>query len=634
MQTPQRLTSPQLMHSVRATYRLQFTPAFTFADAVALVPALAALGVSHLYASPVFEAVRGSLHGYDVIDPARVRAVFGGDDGWRALAAAADAHGMGLIADIVPNHMALPGNPWWTDLLEHGPRSRYASYFDVRVPDDDTTTVLIPLLGEPYGEELERGRLTLVSDDGTIRLAYGDERLPLSPESLAPLLAAGGGPAAVVARLNADRAALHELLEAQHYRLTWWRLARDETPYRRFFDINGLVGVRVELEDVFAAVHALPLAWVRDGLVDGLRIDHVDGLADPTAYLRRLRAVAPTAWLGVEKILAEGEALPDWPVDGTTGYEFGALVTRLFTAPEAEAPLTAFHAQFTGSDEPYDDIAREARHEMVTHWLLGDVEQAAGLLYERCQADVALRDYSQRECLTVVQEVVAQRPVYRTYVDAAGASPRDAALLDAIFAGVRANRADLPEGLVAFAAQLCLQPGDDLAFVARVQQLSTAVAAKALEDTAFYRDTRFIALNDVGGDPARFSVTVADFHQTMARWQLEQPRGLRATSTHDAKRAEDVRARLTVLSEATAAWAYQVAAWSGQAEPWRRDGQPDRSVEYYLYQTLAGAWPVSRERAHTHALKAAREAKRFTNWTTPAPSYEDALRQFVDRLYD
>lgn len=621
------------MRTIHATYRLQFTPTFGFAEAAALAPLLAELGISHVYASPVFEAVAGSTHGYDVTDPGRVREALGGEAGWQALSDTLAAHGLGLVADIVPNHMALAGNPWWTDVLAHGPRSRYAHYFDLREPDDATTTVLIPLLAEPYGVELEAGRLTLVAEGGTLQLAYGRERLPLSPESLTPLLdGASGDAAAVAARLNGDREALHALLENQHYRLTWWRLARDETPYRRFFDINGLVGVRVEHDDVFDAVHALPLDWVRNGLVDGLRIDHVDGLADPAAYLRRLRAAAPDTYLLVEKILADGETLPDWPVDGTTGYEFAALVTRLLTAPEGVAPLTALHAQFTGSDTPFADTARDARDEMVTHWLLGDVQEVAALLYARCQAVVTLRDYSQRECLTLVQEIVAQLPVYRTYVDAGGATPRDTALLASIFDGIRRNRTDLPEPLVAFAAGLCLEPGDDLAFVSRLQQLTTVVAAKAIEDTAFYRDTRSIAHNEVGANPSHLATTPAEFLDTVGRWQAAQPRGLRTTSTHDTKRAEDVRARLTVLSEATAAWADQVAAWSTRAEAWRVDGQPDRQVEYYLFQSLAGAWPVSRERAQVHALKAAREAKLFTNWTTPSPAYEDVLRQFVDGL--
>lgn len=624
------------MHTLRATYRLQFEPAFRFAEAVSLVSVLAALGVSHVYASPVFESVEGSRHGYDVVDPGLVREVLGGEPGWRELSAALASEGLGLIADIVPNHLAISGSRWWADLLEHGRNSRFFRFFDLAISgDDDAPSLVIPLLAEPYGAELESGRLSLVEEGGRIRVAYGSERFPLSPESAATLLQAHGGRAAdAIKRLNEDRDALHALLEAQHYRLAWWRLARDESPYRRFFDVNALVAMRVERREVFEAVHRLPLQWLREGLLDGLRIDHVDGLADPTGYLQQLRAEAPEAWIGVEKVLAHSEPWPGWPVDGTTGYEFAALVTRVLTVAEAEAPLTAFYEAFTGLSDRFDEVARDAKHEMLAHWLLGDVERVALVLYDRCQRTIRLRDYSQRDCLMVVQELVAQAPVYRTYVARGAAGPRDAVILAGMFEALRQSRPDLHAPLVAFTEAQCLEPGDDAAFVIRLQQLCTAVAAKAIEDTAFYRYARFIAHNEVGADPARFSEKIDAFHQAVSRWQTEQPFGLRGTSTHDSKRSEDVRARLTVLSEQVDIWARQVAAWKARADPLRIDGQPDAGFEYYLYQTLVGAWPLSRERAHTHAEKAAREAKLFTNWTTPSPEYERAVHRFVDGLYD
>jgi (1->4)-alpha-D-glucan 1-alpha-D-glucosylmutase len=624
------------MHTLRATYRVQFEPAFRFAEAVSLVSALAALGISHVYASPVFESVAGSRHGYDVIDPGRVREALGGESGWRGLAGALADAGLGLIADIVPNHLAISGSRWWADVLEHGRASRYFPFFDLTVSgDDDAPSLVIPLLAEPYGEELESGQLSLVEEDGLIRVAYGAERFPLSPESMAALLEGHAGSASnAVRRLNADHEALHALLEAQHYRLAWWRLARDESPYRRFFDVNALVAMRVERDEVFEAVHRLPLAWLRDGVVDGLRVDHVDGLADPTAYLRRLRAEAPHAWIGVEKILAPDEPWPGWTADGTTGYEFGALVTRLLTAAEAEAPLTAYYETITGLTDRFEDVARDAKHEMLAHWLLGDAERVALVLHDRCQQTIHLRDYSQRDCLTVVQELVAQTPVYRTYVGRGTASPRDAAILAGMFEGLRQSRPDLPAPLIAYVEARCLEPGDDAAFVIRLQQLSTAVAAKAVEDTAFYRYARFVAHNEVGADPPRFSEDVDAFHQTVARWQAEQPFGLRASSTHDSKRSEDVRARLTVLSENVDAWMQQASAWRARTDALRIDHQPDAGFEYYLYQTLVGAWPLSRERAHAHAEKAVREAKLFTNWTTPSPEYERAVHRLVDGLYD
>jgi (1->4)-alpha-D-glucan 1-alpha-D-glucosylmutase len=624
------------MRPVRATYRLQFEPAFRFSDALQLLPTFAQLGISHLYCSPVFESVPGSRHGYDVIDPQRVREELGGEAEWRSLAAAAAEHEIGLIADIVPNHLAISHNAWWSDVLEHGRDSPYSSFFDLSLDRDSPEwTLVIPLLAEPYGAELESGHLTLLRDEEKVWLAYGTERFPISAASLESSIAACGGDVdALIARLNRDRESLHELLEAQHYRLAWWRLARDESPYRRFFDINALVAMRTECPSVFEAMHRLPLSWVRDGVVDGLRVDHIDGLADPSMYARTLRERAPEAYLAVEKILAADEPWPGWPVDGTTGYEFGALVTRLLTAPESEGALTTFYEQFTGQTHAFDEIARDARRDMLEHWLVGDAERVAAVLYQRCQNEIHLRDYSERDCLTLIQELIVWTPVYRTYVGADGPTPHDVAVLRQAFEAVRMRRPDFPEPLIDFAGALCLAPDTDRTFVARFQQLCTAVAAKAVEDTAFYRYSRFIAHNDVGADPGLFSTVVQQFHSAILGLQAAQASGMRATSTHDSKRSEDIRARLTVLSEIPERWTARVEGWSAQLDALRTEGQPDREFEYYLYQSLVGAWPLSRERAHAHAEKAVREAKLFTNWTTPAPEYERAVHRFIDGMYD
>lgn len=635
------------MTPLRATYRLQLEPAFGFDQAAALVPYLAELGVSHVYSSPIFEAVPGSRHGYDIVDPARVREELGGAEGRTRLVHALRCRGLGLVADIVPNHLALEGNAWWTDVLQRGPESPYFRFFDLDFTSDrdagiDPTLIVIPILGEPYGTELESGALHLVVEHGRFRLAYANHRFPLSAPSHAELRSHAGASAdhtalqAIADAVNGDVERLHALLEVQHYRLTWWRLARDEHPYRRFFDINGLIGMRVNDDVVFAAMHRLVGEWVADGSVDGVRVDHVDGLADPAAYLHALRAMAPDLWIAVEKILAPGEALPPWPVDGTTGYEFGALVTRLLTASEAEAPLTALYERFTGLSDGFHDVDEDARYEVLDHWLAGDAKRVALALYRLCQRDIRLRDYSVRDMLAVVHEVVAGCPVYRTYVTPDGPSPADAAILASLCERVRLRRPDVPPPLVDRLAQLFATGGTDQVereFVSRLQQLCTAVAAKAVEDTAFFRYTRYLALNEVGADPAVFSSSVADFHAAAAAWQ-QQPRGLRSTSTHDSKRSEDVRARLTVLSEMPDAWAETVDRWSAHAEAYRIDGQPDRNFELYLYQSLVGAWPVSRERAHAHGEKAAREAKLFTNWLSPSPEYERALHHFIDGLFD
>jgi (1->4)-alpha-D-glucan 1-alpha-D-glucosylmutase len=632
---------------IRATYRLQLEPAFGFDQAAAIVPYLAALGISHVYCSPVFEAVTGSRHGYDVIDPTTVRRELGGGEGRARFVAALRQHGLGLIADIVPNHVALEGNAWWIDVLTHGTASACFPFFDVDLTADPyagpaPAKLLIPILGEPYGRELEAGRLGLVVEDGRPLVAYARNRFPLSIASRAalddaPEAQGPDGLGAVAAALNADVTRLHTLLEAQHYRLTWWRLARDESPYRRFFDVNGLIGVRVEDPTVFDAMHRLVAEWVADGSLDGLRVDHVDGLSDPADYLRRLRALAPSQWIGVEKILADGETLPDWPVDGTTGYETGALFTRLLTAGEGAGPLAALYQRFTGTREPFDEIEEDARYEILEHWLAGDAKRVALALHRLCQDDLTLRDYSLRDASILVRELVAGARTYRTYVTAAGASAADIAQLSALCERVRVRRPDVPGPLVDLAERLFANGGEGphgLEFVRRFQQLSTAAAAKAVEDTASYRDVRYLALNEVGSDPRRVTVTPAAFHETVARWQRDHPLGMRGTSTHDSKRGEDVRARLTVLSEVPELWAAAAERWGRRSDAWRIDGHPDRHMEYYLYQTLVGAWPVSRERAHVQAEKAAREAKLFTDWQSPSADYERALHHFVDAMYD
>ena len=632
---------------IRATYRLQLEPAFGFEQAAALVPYLAELGITHAYASPVFEAVAGSRHGYDISNPAAVREALGGTEGWRRFTDALHRHGLGMVLDIVPNHLALEGNAWWNDLLEHGSDSAYFHYFDLDLAGEiggapSGHVLLIPVLAEPYGEELDAGRLQLVVEDGRLRLAYATHRFPLAASAIASIQEGESARSeedlrTLAAAINRDPARLHDLLERQHYRLTWWRLARDESPYRRFFDVNGLVGVRVDQEDVFAAVHRLVLEWCRNGTVQGLRVDHVDGLADPAAYLERLRSHAPDQWIVVEKILAAGESLPPWPVDGTTGYEFGALVTRLLMAPEAEESMTTAYQELAGMADSFEEAEDEARHEVLGHWLSGDAKRVALALHRLCLRDIRLRDFSIRDATTLVEELAASARVYRTYVSPRGASAADAAVIEALFASVQQRRPDVPAPLLAFASHLFATGGEDgegREFVARFQQLCTAVAAKAVEDTAFYRYHRCLALNDVGANPGQFSTDAAAFHHTILAWQQQHPLGMRSTATHDSKRGEDVRARLTVLTEVADIWIPLVRRWAERSDAHRIDGQPDRNFEYYLYQTLAGAWPLSRDRAHTHAEKAARESKVFTNWLTPSEEYERAVHHFVDGLYD
>jgi (1->4)-alpha-D-glucan 1-alpha-D-glucosylmutase len=438
---------------------------------------------------------------------------------------------------------------------------------------------------------------------------------------------------AAVEAVNADPEALDRLLRRQNYRLAFWRIARRDLGYRRFFDVNTLVGLRVEDASVFADSHALALRWVADGLVDGLRIDHPDGLRDPEGYLRRLHEAAPGAWLVVEKILGPREALrPAWPVAGTTGYDFLHRVGGLFVDPAAETALGAFYRELTGEPADFATVAHEAKRLAAAELLGSDVSRLAGILARVCEQHG--RDHTSDEVQAVLREVLACFPVYRTYVCAerGEVSDEDVRQVSAAIQAARAGRPALDGGLLDLLEDiLCLRVRGELEadLAMRFQQTSAPVVAKGVEDTAFYRFTRFVALNEVGGDPGRFGVSLEEFHRASAEAHACWPQSLLATSTHDTKRSEDVRARLALLSEIPDRWAEAVVRWVALNERHRRDGLPDRSAEYLLYQTLVGTWPLGVERAAAYMEKACREVKRHTSWIRPDPAYEDAVRGFV-----
>lgn len=676
------------MRPLRATYRIQLTPTAGFDRAAALVPYLAELGVSHLYLSPIMEAVPGSTHGYDVIDPGRVREELGGDAGLARLAAAAHAAGLGLIADIVPNHMAAhAGNPRWRDVLENGPASRYAAHFDVDWNGD--ARIRLPVLGARYGHVLAAGDLRLERRGADVEVVLpGDLRLPMAPRALGAVLEAaarrlgrddlgflGDGLVALPATDDADRVSverrhrdhailralfrtllaepaiaaavdealaeaaanpetLDALLERQPYRLVFWRTQRADVGYRRFFDVASLVGVRVEAEHVFDDVHRRTLALVADGTLDGLRIDHVDGLRDPAGYLARLRAAARGVWIGVEKILGADERLPaGWPVDGTTGYETGEAIGAVLIDPRGEAALTAFAERYTG--EPFAVAAevRRARREVLTQAFGGEVRRLTRLAMAALAGDARFRDVVDDEVSEALIELLAGYEVYRTY--GLGGQPPPAAQiahLDRAVAAALEARSDLDRDLLGWLRAVLAFGGgdpaaDELALV--TQQMTGAVMAKAVEDTVFYRHVRLLARNEVGAEPGRFALDLAGFHARMA---AAAPGALIATSTHDSKRGEDVRARLAVLSEIPDAWIAAVERWTARADRHRRGELPDRHTMYVLWQTLVGAWPLDAPRLHGFLEKAMREAKRATSWTRIDAAYEAAAHDFADAV--
>ena len=636
--------------------RLQLHRGFTFAHAERLVPYLAALGVSHLYTSPILTARAGSLHGYDVVDPTRVSPELGGEAGLRSLVAALRRAGLGIIVDIVPNHMAAGGteNPWWGDALRHGQASRYARFFDIDWNSADPALyrkMLAPFLGEPYGDALHSGALNLARDDVDAPvIRYFDNVFPIRPTDHAEIAAAA--PDAYDPETEAGRARLHALLERQHYRLAWWRTAGDAINWRRFFDINGLAALRIEDEAVFEATHATLFRLYAEGLIDGVRVDHVDGLADPPGYCRRLRErLGGRAWLVVEKILGHGERLPDdWDVEGTSGYDFMDEVNALLHDASGEGPLRELWT--TVSFRPADFAAEEraARYEMLERSFSAQLDGAAAALHRIARMEISTRDVTFAAIRRVLTALLAHFPVYRSYGSGRRSASDDAAFATAV-AGATADCRAADRHIVGLLdGWLGGEAGDDLdrearaAAITRFQQLSAPLAAKAVEDTAFYRHGVLLSRNDVGADISRFAMSADDFHARCLTQRERFPDAMLTTGTHDHKRGEDVSARLAVLSEMPEQWAAAVQRWRTVNAPHRRDDgvqAPSGGDEAMLYQMIVAAWPTEldardaegrseyADRLAEWQLKALREAKLATDWTAPDLDYEEAARSFV-----
>jgi len=621
----------------RCTYRLQLHAEFDLDAAAALADYLAGLGVSHVYTSPLLQAVPGSAHGYDVVDPTRVDRERGGEAALERFRAALAEHGLGHLLDIVPNHMATapPHDPWWWDVLRHGRRSRFASFFDIEwEPDaeDLQGRVLVPVLGRALEDAVHAGDIRVGRLEGECVVRYGDLPFPLSLDRVDP---EDREAVEDCHDLSPDR--LLRILGRQPYRLSHWRRGRGELNYRRFFDVSDLAGLRQEDPAVFDATHHRLLRWVSEGRVDGLRVDHPDGLRDPAGYLEQLRKAAPDAWVVVEKILEPGEALrPGWAVAGTTGYDFGAMAGGLFVDPRGEAPLGALYREVSGDDAGWEETARATRLRAMERVLPAEVARLEGLFAAYLEAETGVP--APPEAGEVLREVLAAFPVYRTYVrpgptpgSPPEVAPEDEAAVDAAVAGARRARPDLGRclfGRLADALLLRSPTGPELAV--RFQQLSGPVMAKGVEDTAFYAWPRYVALHEVGDSPGRFGVSPAEFHafcrQRAARW----PETLDAVSTHDSKRSADVRAGLWLLSEIPEEWAAAVRRWRRTNRRHRTGALPDGAAEYLLYQTLVGAWPLTLDRARAYMQKAAREAKVHTTWTAPNAEYEGALEAFVE----
>jgi (1->4)-alpha-D-glucan 1-alpha-D-glucosylmutase len=754
-----------------ATYRLQMHTGFSIRDAVAITDYLQLLGISHVYTSSILAAKPGSTHGYDVIDHGRLNPEIGTEDELNAWIAGLRERGMGWVLDVVPNHMSIGGsNEWWLDVLEHGPASPYSGYFDIAWNDHPRERlhgkVLLPILGSPYGAEIEAGRFRVRFVDASLFIAYGEMRLPVDPRTygmiLGPALesvreelgaenadvnefqsiltsvknlpprtdaarsAEGWSECRVIKRrlaelvgrdaviekhigecvdrLNgtpgdpASYAALEELLDAQAYRPCFWRVASDEINYRRFFDVNDLAALSTEREDVFVAVHRKIFEWIQKGLLDGLRIDHPDGLYDPKQYLERLQLAdrlanarhllesqpqnyegldwasaepalrerfdplaAKPLYVVVEKILAGAEQLPPtWPTDGTTGYEFINLLNGLFVAPAGEQAMTRIYHEFTGFDERLDQLVYSSKFQLLQTTLASELHMLAYQLDRLAQSARWSRDFTLNGLRHALREVIACFPVYRSYVNG-GLDEQDRSVI--LRAIVRARRRNPLLGAAIFNfirdTLLLKDPPSGLAtpeyrtlqsrFTGKFQQVTAPAMAKGFEDTALYVHSRLLSLNEVGGEPDKFGRPPAEVHRALADRAAKYPTALSPLSTHDTKRSEDVRARINVLSELPAEWADRVRAWAKFNQPHKidlGDGQValDANEEYFLYQTLIGIWPVEGltvdnrthfvRRIQAYLNKALHEAKVHTSWVNPNAEYDAAASEFVSRILD
>ncbi|MGN6605431.1 MAG: malto-oligosyltrehalose synthase [Jatrophihabitans sp.] len=564
-----------------STYRLQVRPGFDLHAAADSCDHLATIGAGAVYLSPLLPSAKGSAHGYDVIGFDTVDPQRGGVDGWTRTLAAARARGLGVVVDIVPNHTGVEvpaDNPAWWDLLKHGPHSRHADWFDI---DWSGGRVLLPVLGDDFTPD----QLEVVGDE----LHYFDHRFPIADGT------GDGAPA--------------EVHDRQHYELVNWRRADTEQNYRRFFAVTTLAGLRIEDPAVYEATHAEIIRWVREDGIGGLRVDHPDGLADPGRYFERLRdLLGPDRWLLIEKIVEPGERMPpEWPIDGTTGYEALNEITNVLLDGAAAEPLTALYQELTGDTKTAEEHIAIGKRTVVETILQAEVSRLARLAPGVPDVDPALR------------ELLVDFPVYRSYL------PYGTEHLDAALERARAARPDLAATFDALAPRLA-DPDDALA--RRFQQTSGAVMAKGVEDTAFYRYSRFIALNEVGGDPGRVGLTTDQWHAAQHDRQQRYPHTMTTLSTHDTKRAEDVRARMLVLGELTDEWA-ELARTLMSAAP-----GADPMFDYFLWQTFVGAGLIERERMHAYAEKAMREAATFTTWTAPDESAEAKVHALVDRAYD
>jgi (1->4)-alpha-D-glucan 1-alpha-D-glucosylmutase len=680
-----------------STYRLQLHREFTFDDAAAIVEYLKTLGVTHVYCSPYLQAAPGSMHGYDVVDHRRVNEELGGGAAHERFCKRLEKNGLGQVLDIVPNHMSLGAeNKYWWDVLENGTNSRYASFFDIDWNSSEERLrdkVLVPILAEQYGRALSAGKVVVLRKGARFTVEAAGQTFPVSPGSLSMILGKAAEYAKsdalnfvsasfarlpspdfwdrrtilarhrdkrvlhglldrlcredadvseaidrVVSEVNSSVDALDEFLSQQYYRLAYWRTADQQLGYRRFFDVNTLIGMRVEREFVFDETHALILKWLKQGLLDGVRVDHPDGLRDPKQYFERLRERAPEAWIVGEKILEPGEWLrEDWPIEGTSGYDFLNIAMGVLVNREGLKKLGEHYTAFTGDDSDFPGVAHDKKIAVEQEALGSDVNRLTTLFVDICESNRDQRDFTRAEIRRAIREVAACFSVYRTYVvpERNEIGEEDRKRIQRAIESAKGNRADIDGGLFDFMRDvltLKVIGKTETEFVNRFEQFTAPVMAKGVEDTAYYCWNRLAAMNEVGGDPDCDGFTLEHFHNYQMRMQQTFPMTMTTLGTHDTKRSDDVRARMIVLTEMPDAFAEAVRRWSTHNAKFRGGDQIDTGTEWFLYQTLVGAWPISKERLREYMQKAMREAKVRTSWVANNAEYENALSGYIDAI--
>jgi (1->4)-alpha-D-glucan 1-alpha-D-glucosylmutase len=676
-----------------STYRLQLHKGFTFDDAAAIVEYLKTLGVTHVYCSPYLQAAPGSMHGYDVVDHRRVNEELGGAEAHERFCKKLETCGLGQVLDIVPNHMSLGAeNKYWWDVLENGTNSRYASFFDIDWNSSEERLrdkVLVPILGEQYGRALSAGSVVLMRKGARFTVEAAGQTFPVSPASLSMIVGKAAEYAKsdalnfvsasfarlpspdfwdrrtilarhrdkkvlvglldrlcreewevseaidrVVREVNGSVDALDEFLSQQYYRLAFWRTADQQLGYRRFFDVNTLIGLRVEREFVFDETHALILKWLKQGLLDGVRVDHPDGLRDPKQYFERLRERAPEAWIVGEKILEPGEWLrEDWPIEGTSGYDFLNITMGVLVNREGLKKLGEHYTAFTGDDCDFPGVAHDKKIAVEMEALGSDVNRLTTLFVDICESNRDQRDFTRAEIRRAIREVAACFSIYRTYVvpERNEIAVEDRKRIDRAIDSAKKNRTDIDSALFDFMRDvltLKVIGKTETEFVNRFEQFTSPVMAKGVEDTAYYCWNRLTAMNEVGGDPDCDGFSLEHFHEYQVKMQRTFPLTMTTLGTHDTKRSDDVRARMLVLSEIPDVFAEAVRRWNGQNAAFRTD-QIDTGTEWFLYQTLVGAWPISAERLQEYMQKAMREAKIRTSWVSNNTEYETALNGYI-----